>query len=736
VPNFEESLRQFYLKLPEGVRPALKHGYHWSKLHGSSVVERKPIVHSHRIEFLDFEIAYLEEFGFLGPAPGQVLVDTHVSVVSPGTERGILVGLPGTARRFPFRPGYSAAGVVRAVGAGVTAFKPGDRVAGGIPHASRVNVESSTIVKTPDAVSDADAAFVVLAMIVMQGVRKAQIRPGERVAVIGQGLLGQIALRLARLLTPGRLVAVAATRARADVARASGADAFVALGETPHPIPGDEADVVIEIAGTPSSMSTAVRWATPGGRIVVVGSTRAVDRGIDWKDEVQRKRVTILGAHMSLVPGADTSAGRWTYQQECALFLDLLAQRRLQVNDLVTLQSNPRDCNRVYDRLVHHPSEQLGIAFQWQGFDAAAPRATSAPSVIVPKGDRMQPLRIGIVGAGAIGRHNAVSAKQSPLAQIAGVFDTNAKAARDVAKQVAAPVFDSYEALLADPGIEAVLLSVPHHLHREMTLQAAAARKHLMLEKPLANTLEDADAMVAACQASGMTTTVNFSFRYLAQFQAARAMVAAGALGDITGVQVTTHSYREYGYWLGARSHSVDDWRTDKTKAGAGFLFMNLCHVIDYIHFITGLKTDRLYAEYGTMGSPTEVEDTVSISCRFRNGAIGSFAGTTTKRGGNEAEDRIWGTHGSLSIAGDTISVYSTREIDGRRPGKMHRVKCATPVNWTKEWVTGFAQAVRTGSTPPVTLREGWDNLAFIETALRSMVDGRALSVPQFGAGD
>jgi len=148
------------------------------------------------------------------------------------------------------------------------------------------------------------------------------------------------------------------------------------------------------------------------------------------------------------------------------------------------------------------------------------------------------------------------------------------------------------------------------------------------------------------------------------------------------------------------------------------------------------LKTDRLYAEYGTMGSPTEVEDTVSISCRFRNGAIGSFAGTTTKRGGNEAEDRIWGTHGSLSIAGDTISVYSTREIDGRRPGKMHRVKCATPVNWTKEWVTGFAQAVRTGSTPPVTLREGWDNLAFIETALRSMVDGRALSVPQFGAGD
>jgi len=113
LSNFEESLRQFYLKLPDGVRPALKHGYHWTKLHGSSLAERKPIVHSHRIEFLDFEIAYLEEFGFLGPAPGQVLVDTHVSVVSPGTERGILVGLPGTARRFPFRPGYSAAGVVR-----------------------------------------------------------------------------------------------------------------------------------------------------------------------------------------------------------------------------------------------------------------------------------------------------------------------------------------------------------------------------------------------------------------------------------------------------------------------------------------------------------------------------------------------------------------------------------------------------------------------------------------------
>jgi len=215
------------------------------------------------------------------------------------------------------------------------------------------------------------------------------------------------------------------------------------------------------------------------------------------------------------------------------------------------------------------------------------------------------------------------------------VFDTNLKVARSVANEVSAKVHESYEALLADPEIEAVLLAVPHHLHRDLTIQAAASGKHLLLEKPLANTVEEANAMLAACRRAGTLSTVNFSYRYLPQFQAARALVEAGAVGEITGVQVAAYSYREHGYWFGARSQSVDDWRTDKTKAGAGFLFMNLCHVIDYIHFITGLKTERVYAEYGTLGSPTEVEDSVSITCRFGNGAIGSFSGSTIRPSGS-----------------------------------------------------------------------------------------------------
>ena len=113
---------------------------------------------------------------------------------------------------------------------------------------------------------------------------------------------------------------------------------------------------------------------------------------------------------------------------------------------------------------------------------------------------------------------------------------------------------------------------------------------------------------------------------------------------------------------------------------------MNLCHVIDYVYFITGLKAARTYAEYATLGSPTEVEASVSISCRMENGALGTLCGSTIRRGGNLAEDRLWGTHGSLRLDGDDLHIYTSRVIDGRKPGRWHRMAKFPEVNWTGEW--------------------------------------------------
>ena len=344
----------------------------------------------------------------------------------------------------------------------------------------------------------------------------------------------------------------------------------------------------------------------------------------------------------------------------------------------------------------------------------------------------MNPLKIGIVGAGAIAQRNATEAARSGAAVVAGVFDVNHKVARDMAKALKAPFFPTYEALLDAPGLEAVLLSVPHHLHKPMTVQAARRGKHILVEKPMANTIAEAEEMIEACERHGVALTVNYSFRYLPKIRKAKELIDAGALGTITGVQILAQQFKDRGYWMGAQSNSPDDWRGSKEKCGGGFLIMTVCHAIDYLYFLTGLKASRVYSEYATLGSPAEVEDIISVSFRMNNGAIGNINGSSIMRGFPQAEERISGTHGSMVLNAAGISVYSTRPIDGKRPAQVNNYTKFPDASWTAEWVKEFVSAVRRGDQPPVSSREGWENLAFIVNAYESMERGVALEVPAF----
>ena len=284
----------------------------------------------------------------------------------------------------------------------------------------------------------------------------------------------------------------------------------------------------------------------------------------------------------------------------------------------------------------------------------------------------MQPLRIAIVGAGAIAQRNATEAAQSGAATVAGVFDINTKVARDMASKLGTTVFSSYEEVLASRSVDAVLMSTPHHVHRSMTIDAAAAGKHVLVEKPLATTLEDAEAMIAACRRAGVGLTVNYSFRYLPMIRKARELVEAGALGEITGVQLIAHQFKDRGYWMGARSNSPDDWRASRQKCGGGFLIMTVCHNIDYLYYITGLKATRVYSEWATLASPGDVEDIISVSSRWGDKAVGSLSASSIMRGSDQNEERIWGTNGTIIIGREGMSFYSTRPIDGKRPGQLH----------------------------------------------------------------
>src|SRR5438034_8567780 len=132
MPSIDKVLRAVYDRVPGDVQPALRRSYHWARTRADAARARASINPCDRVVFQDFEIAHLESQELLGPAGDQLLVETHFSAISPGTETGILCGWPGTPRRFPYLPGYSGAGVVTEVGASVRGFERGDRVAGGI----------------------------------------------------------------------------------------------------------------------------------------------------------------------------------------------------------------------------------------------------------------------------------------------------------------------------------------------------------------------------------------------------------------------------------------------------------------------------------------------------------------------------------------------------------------------------------------------------------------------------
>lgn len=319
-----------------------------------------------RVEFVDFECACLEDYEFLGPRRDEALVEVACTLVSPGTERSVLCGLPGARRRFPYAPGYSACGRILKTGKGMNGFVEGGIVAGRIGHAGTAIGKKDTLFQVPADVLPEEACFIELGIIVLQGIRKACVSPGDHVAVVGQGLIGQLADRLAKVAGASFVTGVAAGRRRqATACRPGGADHYVCTGEGRHALDAVRADVVIEAVGSPQAVDDAVRCAGKGGKVVLLGSSRGIGRGIEWLGKAREKNLSMIGAHISAVPERDASAGRWTYRQEGELFLDLLAAGRIAVTELITWRARPEECNRVYEIIAEGGREHVGIIFDW-----------------------------------------------------------------------------------------------------------------------------------------------------------------------------------------------------------------------------------------------------------------------------------------------------------------------------------------------------------------------------------
>ena len=310
--------------------------------------------------------------------PGQVRVKLVRSTVSSGTERANVTGCnvvsiwdpPDAPVVWPRQSGYSSSGVVDAVGAGVSSVRPGDRVAmSWTTHAEYVVVPEDRVYSLPDSVSFEAGALAHISTFPMAAIRKCGLELGESAIVMGQGILGQLAVMLLKCAGATPVIAADPIAAKREEALKLGADfafdptaadfrervlAVCPLAD--HGIyTGERASgvkVAIEVTGLGAGLNTVLDVMAPMGRVALLGCTRDSDFSVDYYHKVHGRGVSLIGAHTWARPSNESSRGLFTHRDDAQTFLRLLALGRLSVEGYVADVRSPADCGAVYAALA------------------------------------------------------------------------------------------------------------------------------------------------------------------------------------------------------------------------------------------------------------------------------------------------------------------------------------------------------------------------------------------------
>jgi predicted dehydrogenase len=223
-------------------------------------------------------------------------------------------------------------------------------------------------------------------------------------------------------------------------------------------------------------------------------------------------------------------------------------------------------------------------------------------------------LRVGIVGAGFMGTLHAGGWARTP-ACLAAMYSNYPDKVRRLAHDCGTQAVDSLNALIDD--VDVVDICTPTHLHYEMVLQAAAACKHIICEKPLARTVEQAEHMIAACQQAGVKLLVAHVVRFFPEYAQAKAIVDRGEIGRVGVVRLRRVS--SLPTW------TEDNWLMDEEKSG-GMMLDLMVHDFDYVRWIAG-EVESVFARNVKRALPSEPRDYALAILRHTNGALSHVEG-------------------------------------------------------------------------------------------------------------
>lgn len=684
--------------------------------------------------------------------PAQLLLATRYSLISAGTERAVLeVGRSSLLGKARARPdlvrkvldsareeglattyakvrgrlgdpnalGYSLSGVVLEACEDAPAA-PGELVAcagvGYASHAEVVAVPRNLCARVPEGVDAEDAAYGTVASIALHGVRLSEVGLGDVVAVIGLGLVGQLTLEL--LAATGCVaLGLDLDERRVELARGAGFFATTEESELEREVArltagrGADGTLVTAASRTSAPLASATRVARERSVVCIVGDV-----------SIESPRAPLFSKELRLVvsrsygpgrydptyeeQGIDYPAGyvRWTEGRNLEEVLRLMATGQLRPSRLTTHTFDLADGASAYDLLGGGSGPSLGILLRYPGLDHPGPRTVrldgASPArrrTLRPSGSR---LRVAIIGAGSFAR-GVLLPPLTRGAEIVAVANATGISARAAAARVGAPIASTDPAsVIADDGVDAVVIATRHDTHADYVVQALEQGKHVFVEKPLAIDEEGLEAVERAVEDAPGVLMVGFNRRFSPLGR--RLAETVGRPGPIIA------TYRVNAGRL-PRSH----WTHDPT-VGGGRVVGEVCHFVDFLSFLCGGPPVEVSA--AAVGGGAEIrEDNVTATMRFADGSVGVVVYTALGDPSLPKERiEVLGEHGAGTL--DDFRVLSLH-----RGGQAQRVEGKRDKGHADE-ISTFLQACPRGVQPwPVADMTGVTRATFlIRDALRA----------------
>ncbi len=619
--------------------------------------------------------------------PGGILVRTTHTVISPGTEKmkveqakmnllqkakarpdqvkkvlesartlGWKAALEKVRNRLesPTPLGYSAAGIVEAVDPFNSRFQVGDRVAvGGAEcawHAEYLAIPDMLAAKIPEGVENWQAAYTTMASISMHGVRQSGVTLGERVLVIGSGLVGLLTTSILKA-AGARVMATDLDQRRLDTALQAGAEMVV------NPRNTKLADAVnawtqgygvdrafICTAGSNAPVEQAVSALRDRGVMVIVGIT---DATLNWKEcfhkeiEIRYSRSYGPGRYDAGYEwgGHDYPVGyvRWTEQRNFDACLQLMRSGALDVGLFTSRQVPYDDCLAVYDELTKPDCSDIGVVLQYEVAGASSPQAqqpSASPNAQEFRSAKNStPIdKLDVVGAGNFARTMLLPALRGNVA-FGTIVNATPLSARHVKEKFS---FDAAETnaskAWSQSGNRAVIIGTRHHLHAPMVLEGLKANRHIFVEKPLCLTREEMAAIDEAYATSSGSVMVGFNRRF------------APATVEVKKRLATIPGPKTIAFHVYPGALKPDHWFANYAESG-GRILGEGCHFLDFFCHVLGSKPVKVTAQTvwptdGVLPFP----DSVTAQVEFADGSCGQL---------------IYSAQGDHSFPKEVFTVYA-----------------------------------------------------------------------------